>query len=356
MNKISGEIINSLDKSGMFQKILEFPTQLRQGWNIGKEARVKISLGQFNNIVFGGMGGSAIAGDLVRSIFGEELTIPVIVNRGYHLPGFVDSRTLFIASSYSGNTEETLTAAAEAGERGCFICCVTSGGQLARIAQEKGCQLFRLPPGYPPRGALGYSLGVFFSFFRELGVGKIYKDDVEKTISFLEDVRKPWQEFDNPDNLPFSLAKEISGKLPLIYSSVEGVDAVGFRWKTQFNENSKTHAFYQAFSEMNHNEIMGWSSIPGTKPFFPHLIMVLLRLSRDYSRIGLRMNITKNLVERNGGKVLEIEGKGESFFTQLLYLIHLGDLLSFYLAIFYNVDPTEIENINYLKKKLAESS
>jgi len=356
MNKISDEIVNSLDKSKMFPKILEFPMQLRQGWDIGKAVQFTIDLGQFNNIVFGGMGGSAIAGDLVRSIFGKELSIPVIVNRGYHLPGFVDSKTLFIASSYSGNTEETLTATAEAEKRGCFICCVTSGGELARIAQEKNYPLFQLPSGYPPRSALGYSLGVLFSFFRELNIGKIYEDDIEETISFLESARKPWEEFNNSDNLPLSIAEEITGKLPLIYSSVEGVDGVGFRWKTQLNENSKTHAFYQPFSEKNHNEIMRWSAIPATKTFFSHLIMILLRLPTDYSRISLRMDITRDLVKKSGGKVLEIEGKGKSFFNQLLYLIHLGDLLSFYLAILYNVDPTEIENINYLKKDLAQNS
>jgi len=356
MNRISKETVASMDKSGMLQKILEFPSQLLRGWEIGEEVQVGVDLGRFRNIVFGGMGGSAIAGDVVRSLLGDGFPVPLIVNRGYRLPGFVDSRTLFVASSYSGNTEETLTATQKAKEKGCTVLCVTSGGRLGEMAEENGWPLFRLPSGYPPRAALGYSLGVMLHFFRRLGVGEVAQEDLKQTITFLEKMGKTWGQIENSDNLPLILAGEIRGKIPLIYSSVEGLDGVGFRWKTQLNENGKTHAFYQPFPEMNHNEIVGWKCLPGTDVFFRHFIMVVLRIPEDSPRIRLRMDTTKQLVEKSGGRVLEVMGEGSSFLARLLYLIYLGDLLSFYLAILYEVDPTEIQKIDRLKKALSEHS
>lgn len=353
MNISFEETINLVDKSGMFQKILEFPNQLIKGWEIGDGFRETIDFGRFRNVVFGGMGGSAIAGDLVRSLFDTQLSIPLIVNRGYRLPGFADARTLFIASSYSGNTEETLTATREAVEKGCSILCVTSGGQLSELAREKGYPLLILPPGYPPRAALGYSLGVFLSLFRKLGIGEISRDDLAETVAFLEETIQTWGQSENEKNLPFVFAKEIQGKIPLVYSSADLLGAVGFRWKTQLNENSKTHVFYQPFPEMNHNEIVGWECLSGTKTFFPHLMMVLLRIPEDSPRIHLRMDITKQLIEKSGVQVLELTGQGPSFLARLLYLIYFGDLLSFYLAILYDVDPTEILKINHLKERLV---
>ncbi len=348
------ETLVSIDQSGMFQKILEFPSQLLRGWEIGEKVQVEVELGRFRNIVFGGMGGSAIVGDVVRSLFGDRLPVPLVVNRGYRLPGFVDSRTLFIASSYSGNTEETLTATQEASEKGCSILSVTSGGRLGEMAEENGWPLFRLPGGYPPRAALGYNLGVMFYLFRKLGIGECTREELEQTVSFLEERGKAWGEVEHSDNLPLVLAKEIQGKIPLITSSVEGLGAVGFRWKTQLNENSKTHAVYQSFPEMMHNELVGWERLPGTEGFFGYLIMVVLRDPEDSPRIRLRSDVTKQLVEESGGRVLEVTGEGCSFLSRLLYLVFLGDLLSFYLAILYRVDPTEIQKIDRLKKALAE--
>lgn len=356
MRPVLPKDILTFDRSGMLQKILEFPDQLLRGWEIENDFQIRIDFPRFRNVVLGGMGGSAIGGDVVKSLLGSRFPVPFVVNRGYQLPGFVDRDTLFIASSYSGTTEETLTATQEAVRRGCSIVCVSSGGKLFEMAKSGGYGLFELPSGYPPRAALGYSLGVLLAFFHRLGIGEISRDQIVKASSFLKKIGETWRRPDHPDNDSLLLAQRMYGKVPLIYSSGEACEAVGFRWKTQLNENSKTHAFYQPFPEMNHNEIVGWESLPATQDFSSRCIMVLLRMVDDNPRIRLRMDITKTLVEKSGGKVLEVIAQGSSFLERLLYLLYLADFVSFYLAVLYGVDPTEIQQIDHLKKRLSEQS
>lgn len=356
MKRLQKEKIRSVDRSGMFEKMLELPDQLLRGWGIGAETDWTVDLGRFTNVVFGGMGGSAIAGDLVGVLLGDHLPVPLVVNRGYRLPGFAGPTTLFVASSYSGNTEETLSATQEAADRGCSVVCVTSGGHLGEIAETEGYPVFRLPSGYPPRAALGYSLGVCLRFFRRLGIGETMENDLSEAVSFLRQKGKLWVEGDGPDNLPLSLAEQFCGRIPLMSASVDRLAAVGLRWKTQLNENSKTHAFHLPFPEMNHNEIVGWERLKETEGFFSRLLMVLLRDPEDYPRLRLRMEVTKRLVAEDGGEVVEVMAEGVSLLTRLLYLVHLGDLLSFYLAILYGVDPTEIRKIDALKRELDKSS
>lgn len=344
----------SIDKSDMLSKILEFPDQLLHGWKIAQRVDEEIHTDRFRNIVFGGMGGSAITGDIIKSLFINKITVPLVVNRGYRLPGFAGSESLFIASSYSGNTEETLQSTHEAIKNGCSILCVTSGGQLGELARNKGFPVFSLPEGYPPRAALGYSLGVFLYIFGNTGGGGVSEANLVATVSFLKKYEKSWTPAEGSECLPLTLASEIRGKIPLINASSEGLEAVGLRWKAQFNENSKTHAFYHSFPEMNHNEIVGWEYLSATKTFFPHLIMLMLRSADDSPRIRLRMDITKRIVKAGGGKVLEVEAEGKTALSRMLYLIFLGDLVSHYLAMLYGVDPTEINKINQLKNELTK--
>ena len=349
---LQNEILK-IDQSDMLAKILEFPDQLMQGLRIAGDVELSDFARQPAQLVIGGMGGSAIAGDMVKSFFSDSIPIPVFVNRGYRLPGFVDSNTLFIASSYSGNTEETLSATQEAVDRGCMILCITSGGRLRELAKANGYPLFILPPGYPPRSALGYSLSVLISILKKFNFIDISQDTLEEVVTFLRKTAQSWQTAAETTCLPLVLARKLQGRIPLIYSSVERLESVGSRWKAQLNENSKAHAFYFPFPEMNHNEIMGWYNHPVFEKHSRLFIMVLLRDADDASRIALRMDITKSLLENSEYEVLEIHSEGMSGLARFLYLVFLGDMISFYLAVLYRVDPTEIENIDRLKIELS---
>jgi glucose/mannose-6-phosphate isomerase len=142
----------------------------------------------------------------------------------------------------------------------------------------------------------------------------------------------------------------------VIYADVHKLEPLAFRWKTQLNENSKTHAYCTALPEMNHNEIIGWEKLTGTRPFFEDLAAVFLRSSEEHPRVALRMEITRELIEKNGGFHLEIRAEGKDFLNRLLYLIYYGDWVSLYLALAYGADPTEIKNINELKDKLGRTA
>lgn len=349
------KVILKYDKSSMFSKILEWPSQLCQGWEIGDSMEPGIRFRKIKNIVFNGMGGSAIAGDVIRSLLGEHLPVPFVVNRGYYLPPFADKETLFIASSYSGNTEETLSATQQAIQKGCKLVAVTSGGKLAEIAHEKHCPVYFLPSGYPPRASLGYSLGVLLAFFSKLGVGPFSKKHVEQAATFLEKEGKGLADPARKENPVWSVAKQLKGRFPLLYAGTETLEPVGFRWKCQFNENSKMHAAYIGIPEMNHNEIVAWKKLEAVNGFYSSLVAVFLRSQKDSPRIRLRMELTRELVLKNRGKAIEVTGKGSSFLEEMLYLIYFGDLVSVFLAGLNKVDPTEIENINYLKLHLSKT-
>jgi len=352
---LSTEKISSIDKSSMLEKILEFPDQILKGWRIGENAEFSFDPDRINTIVLGGMGGSAVVGDFLQSIFMDRIAIPIFVNRSYTIPDFVSSETLFIASSYSGNTEETIASTEEAVRKGASIICVTSGGKIGSLAESRDYPIFILPGGYPPRAALGYTLGVLLNFFYRAGLSHITLQRIQDSISFINKLKKPWSDPADSENMPLTVARQISGRLPVINSSIEKGMAVAVRWKTQLNENSKTHAFLNFFPEMNHNEIVGWERMESTSRFFNALIMILLRMSEDSNRVKLRMDITKSLVEESGGRVVDIAARGNTYLDRLLYLIFLGDLVSFYLAIIYGKDPTEIKKIDSLKKRMAEN-
>ncbi len=348
---IDEKTIKKVDKSGMLKNITEFPQQLQRGWNIGIKGSISLKLSDINSIVFSGMGGSAIAGDLVKRIV-KEIPVPFVVNRSYTVPYFTNSKTLFIASSYSGNTEETLSALKKAIKQRCYIICITSGGKVESMGRDNCFSVYLMEKGYQPRAALGFSLGIVISVLNKIGFKTISEKDIDKTALFLKDKIKEWKEFSSSKNVPLKLAEKIKGKIPLIYGSVDTCNAVALRWKTQFNENSKTHAFSQPFSEMNHNEIVGWEVLPATQIFFSHLCAIFLRTKEDFNRNFYRMDITKSLIGEAGVDIIDIEAQGFSLFSRLMYLVLLGDIISFYLAVLYGVDPTEIKKINVLKKEL----
>lgn len=348
----NGGRIRELDRSNMLQLLIDFPQQLAKAMDIGESAAVDIDIDGIDGIMVIGLGGSAIGGDLLRSYLLDEISLPIFVNRNYRLPKFVDGSTLVFASSYSGNTEETLAAYREASERGARIICLTTGGELGALAKANGRPMVDLPAGLPPRMALGYLFVPMLAILSKLGFIGDKQADLIETIDLLaRKVGEHEPAVPTSQNRAKQLAQRLHRKLPLIYSSCDHFDVVTVRWKTQLAENSKVLAYQNLFPELNHNEIVGWEAIGGLLEWIE---VIVLRDGHDLPRIQKRMEVTKGIIEAEGGQVAEVWSQGDSLLARLFSLICLGDFVSLYLAVLNGVDPTVIKPIDYLKERLAE--
>ncbi len=279
--------IKAIDKSDMLKLLREFPEQFSQAIEIGKNANIVLDREKIKNILFVGMGGSAIGGDVIISCLGDQLQIPALVNRNYHLPNFVDENTLAIVSSFSGNTEESLNAFNEAVAKQAQIVCLTSGGKLKILAQEKGIPVITIPGGMPPRCALGYlSVPVLF-LLTDNKIANVPEKDFHETLELLKELEEKYSP-ESVDNLALHTAELLHGKIPVIYSSNDMLGAVTVRWKGQFSENAKQLAFANVFPELNHNEIVGWEKLPELLQKFQ---IIYLSDKQDNPRNAARMRL-----------------------------------------------------------------
>ncbi len=343
--------ISRVDGNGMYDLIYNFPQQLTEGAHLGFIADLKLPGFTPQNIVLTGMGGSAIGGDLARSYLTYELKVPFTICRNYLLPEYVDDKSLVFVSSYSGETEETLSAFQDAKRRKARIIAITSGGTLLRECKRDGFPFILIPKGFPPRAALGYSFTPILIALSRLGLIHDKIEELEKTSKLLEKKREECAlEKKKSENPAKRLALDLYGKFPIIYSSTDYFDAVGYRWKGQFGENSKILAYNNFFPEFNHNELVGWKVLDQIRN---KLAVIILKDNGDHPRIKLRMQIVKNIILKKKVKVIEIESQGETLLSRIFSLIQLGDFTSFYLAILNRMDPTPVEVIDYLKKELA---
>lgn len=318
------------DRFNMLEVLDNFPKQCRDALTLTKGITAK---GEITSIVVCGMGGSGIGGELLKICLSNE-KLPVFVSKDYKVPEFVDNYSLVFAVSYSGNTEETLSAFRDAKKKNAQIVAITSGGELAKEAGK----VIKIPAGLQPRAALGYL------FFPMLGV--LYNSnliDVKNT-----DLNEMLGLLDQKEEIKIKaeeLAKKMYSKIPLIYSS-ELLKPVAYRWQTQINENAKYPAYHSAFSEMNHNEINAFRAMERGK-----FLAILLRDEKDHPRIKKRMDICKQIMERRID-VEDVNIKGSSLLARMFYAIYLGDYTSYYLAMRERVDPTPVEVIEWLKKQL----
>jgi glucose/mannose-6-phosphate isomerase len=342
----------ALDAQNMIALTHEFPEQCRKGLNIAMQFNPPTPRLPIQNVVVTGLGGSAVGGDLLRVLVEDNGEVPLVVNRDYQMPAFVNDRTFVIAASYSGNTEETLSAFEDAQDRGALLACVTSGGELAQRAAHYGTPVAFIPRGQPPRSAMGYLFIPMLIAAHKVGV--IRRDptgDLQNAIALLEKAREQW----NAD-VPFEknpakqLAAKLYGKLPIVYGSQAYSTVVAFRWKTQLNENTKIHAYSNGYPEMNHNEILGWVL---AKQQVPNLAVVLLRDQMERPKIVARVETTRRLFAR-AADVHEVFAEGQSLLARMLHAIYLGDWVSCYLALLYGVNPTDISYINLLKAVLEK--
>jgi glucose/mannose-6-phosphate isomerase len=345
--------IKRIDKNGMYQLILDFPAQLVDALKISKTVDLKkLNANSIENIIVAGMGGSAIGGDLVRSYLAEEIDLPFFVCKNYTLPQFVSQKSLVFVSSYSGNTEETLSAYAEAKKRKAQVISICSGGKLNELTLKDGFPLVEMPRGFPPRAALGYGFAPILLILSHLKLIKNKGNEIKKAIEFLsKNVNQYKMEKDSSENKAKELALKLYPKLPIIYASIDFFDAVAYRWKCQICENSKMLAYSNVFPEFNHNELVGWNILNGWED---KLVVIMLKDKKDRPRIKKRIKIVKDILLGKKIDVIEVESQGENLLSRILSLIQLGDFVSFYLAILNKVNPTPVKVIDFLKSELAK--
>lgn len=342
--------IKQHDPEGMLHLLAGFSEQCKHGWEIGEALRLEGCDDRIpNNVVIAGMGGSGIGGDLVKAVVGSGSPCPIIVHRGYTLPAFVSSQTLFIAVSYSGNTEETLLSVEQAFLQGATILAVTSGGKLKAFADTHNLPCVMIPAGQPPRASLGYLLMPILSVLARLGFvpDLNFQSDLEETVALLGKLADDFQP-DVPESQPKQLAQALAGTLPVIYAPQE-LEAIAMRWKGQMNENSKSLAYYSVYPEMNHNEIEGWKHPSGLTE---RCHVIQLRDPIAPSQTQRRMDITAELIQPHTAGITQVNSAGRSLLARLLSLVAIGDWTSFYLAILYDQNPTPVGRIEELKRRL----
>ena len=331
-----------LYKSEMKELIASFSAQIRQAVDIGQKAVFNVPDKPFSNVLITGLGGSGIGGSIIAQVVEHEIKVPLVVNKDYFIPAFVDENTLVIASSYSGNTEETVAAMELAMQRGATVVCVTSGGKILELAQSAGLDYIVIPGGMPPRACLAYSLTQLFFVLYGFGlIGDWFKSDLESTIHLLD------HEEEHICAEAYYLAEKLHRKVPVIYSQAD-YEAVCIRFRQQINENAKMVCWHHALPEMNHNELVGWTT-PNDK-----LAVVFFRNETDYERTAARIDLTKGIVSKYTPYVFEVFSKGQSHLQRCLYLVHFGDWVSWYLAEIKNIDATEVKVIDYLKGELGK--
>lgn len=341
--------IKAVDHQNMWELIAGFPNQWSEAVKLTEGLTLSVEQEKIKKICFTGMGGSAIGADLIRAYSYHSCPHPVQVVRHYNVPHWVDEETLFITCSFSGNTEETLSALEQARSNGAQTIAVTSGGELLVKATKENFDYIKIPGGLPPRAALGYSFVPLFRIFQYLGYLDEGDDALSETDLFLSEQGELLT--DLSDNEAISLAEELQDTLPVVYSDSTVMEPVNLRWRGQFSENAKTLAYGNLLPEMNHNEIVGWEQIVHLTG---RLSVIMLFDKDDNQRVRKRMRIVKDLIEDQVASMHVLSTRGESRLTRLFSLIQMADWTSFYLAILNEVDPTPIAKIDLLKSRLAE--
>ncbi len=327
----------------MNKMIARFSEQLDEALKIAEKVSLKKHSAPFRSVFISGLGGSGIGGNFVQEFVRPYCKLPVVVSKGYQAPAWVNKHTLAICSSYSGNTEETLSTLDQLLGTGAKIVCVSSGGKLIELAKSHGLDYVRLPTGWSsPRACLGYSVVTQLGVLRAAGL---------IPLKLFTQVRNAQKLLNRDDADIQKKAKKIAGflvdKTPVLYIA-DNMEAVAVRWRQQINENAKMLAWHHVVPEMNHNELVGWRNNR------PDVAVIWLRNRDDFHRTSVRMDINKEIVEHFTATSIEVWSKGKSPIEKAFYLVYLGDWMSYFLAEIRDVDPVEIKVIDYLKGELAK--
>ena len=321
--------------------INDFTSHLKDAINIGNNSSLDPKFNPIDNVLICGLGGSGIGGTIANDIIGKNATIPIVASKDYSIPNFVSKNTLVIVNSYSGNTEETLSALEKCQSRGAEIAVITSGGKLKLIAEKNNHNKIIIPGNHPPRAMFGYAFTQLFFVLYHYGIiNHSFKNDFEKAILLLNSEKESIKE------KAFLLAKKIYKKTPVIYVA-NGFEGVAVRFRQQINENSKMLCWHHVVPEMNHNELLGW------RINVTDLAVIYFRNKCDYKRNQIRIDINKKVISKYTDNITEVWSMGDSLVENSLYHINLGDWVSWYLSEMNNVDAIEIDVIEFLKSELA---
>jgi glucose/mannose-6-phosphate isomerase len=347
MNELHAQV----DASDMLGRVVAFPEQMTRAWDIGATfvKTAQLPTGPFTRVVVCGMGGSAIGGDLARSFLGERAAVPLMNCRDYALPKNVASGALVVASSYSGNTGETLSAYDEARAAGAAIVAVTSGGELARRCERDGVPVCAIPGGMPPRSAIGFSLLPMLQILRACGVAAFTDAEYQETLAVVRDRCRSYAP-GREDNAAIDLARRLHGKTAFIYAAPGLLEGVARRWSCQFNENAKVLAHFALFPELNHNEIVGWEASP---ELMSRSVIFSLEDRDDHPMTRRQAVVGLSIMGPLAEHVERLESPAGGRLARMLSMMLLGDFTSVYLAYLNGVDPTPVTKIDRLKKELA---
>lgn len=340
----------ALDSQDMLGKVGSLPEQLESGI---EDASAVWSAGRWPEpglMVVAGMGGSAIGGEILKSYLARDGKTPIMVRRGYTLPGYVGPGSVVVVSSYSGNTAEALSCFEMALERKAGVACITSGGELKARARKMSIPLVELPQGYPPRAAVGHSFAALLALAWRLGLGEEDRGGLEDCAGELRRLRKIYSMPDSSENTAMFIAKSLVELTPVLYCASE-LKAVVLRWKNQICENSKKMAYTGLLPEMSHNDIMGWE-VPDQSL---RAGIVFLRASGEHPRVSARFPLIREIIGGRASFCGEYWGSGAGLLSRLFSLILLGDYASVYMALLRGLDPTPIATIDGLKSKLENT-
>ena len=344
---------STIDQSNMHKSISDFPNHIKEAFDFFDDnSSLKKNLkNEIDSIMILGMGGSAITGLLMKELLKNDVDIPIHVNQGYDIPKWVNNKTLIIACSYSGNTEETLNAAEKCHKENAQIIGFTTGGRLFELSEKYEWEYVLMPKGLQPRAAIGYSFPLMLMLLNKIG---FVNENIIKSLKSSPNplmIQTEKYSLANKNNIAYSIAHKIYNKNPLIYAEEGIFNIIGYRFKCQLVENSKVLAFNNAIPEMNHNEIEAYTNTVNTKDNF---VVIWINDSSYHDRNKKRIKIVSN-IWRDKIKdqlSLEIEENSDNKILNYLSYIHIVDWISYHAAILNKIDPSIIPNINELKKSL----
>jgi len=303
-------------------------------------------------LAVGGLGGSAIAADLAAALYYDRLPRPMVTVRDYHWPPWVSPASLAVLSSYSGETEETLSLYEEAAQRGVPRLALTTGGTLGALCARDGVTYLRLPGGLPPRQALFFSWACLTMVLSKLGWVEEPAPAWHEAVERLRARIHEWgPDCPEPRNAAKRLARELAGRFVLMYAGTERMAPVATRMRNQLNENAKLLGHSAVAPELNHNEIVGWERLGSLRE---RLVLLILSDREDAPEIGIRLRLTAEYAARQGVPVHTVHEEEGGRLARMASMVQLGDYVSFYLALLNGIDPTPIPSIDEFKRRLAE--